>query len=80
MSDPTLMLGVHYVPLGNGIYHIDTMKNKGNLWADRQITCPLCASDAWLSFSLALYPGMSYGLESVVIAPEELNDRMQLLY
>ena len=50
VSDPTLMLGVHCVPRGNGIYHIDAMKNKGDLWADRQITRPLCSSDAWLSF------------------------------
>ena len=74
------MLGVHYVPRGNGIYHIDAMKNKGDLWADRQITRPLCLSDAWLSFFLALYPGMSYGLESVLIAPKELDDKMQALY
>ena len=31
VSDPTLMVGVHYVPRGNGIYHIDAMKNKGDL-------------------------------------------------
>ena len=59
VSDPTLMLGVHYAPMSNRIYHIDAMKHKGDLWADRQQTRPLCASDAWLSFFMALYPGMS---------------------
>ena len=59
VSNPTLMLGVHYAPLGNGIHYIDAMKHKGDLGADRQQTRPLCASDAWLSFFMALYPGMS---------------------
>ena len=78
VSNPTLMMCVHYAPLGNGIYHVDAMKNEGGVWADRQQNFPLYASDAWLSFFLPLYPGMSYRLESVVIAPSDLNKRIQL--
>ena len=37
-------------------------------------------TDAWLSFFMQLYPGISYGLASVVIRPSKLDELMNSLY
>ena len=47
------------------------MCNKGYEWADPLSSRSLSHSDAWTSFTLQLYPGMSWGIAMVVLSPQE---------
>ncbi len=60
ISNPMLMLRVHFVTKGNGFPHIiKEMGQKCMEWAGMLTTCPLPDRDAWLIFSIKLYPAMS---------------------
>ena len=74
------MLGVHFVPAGNGMHHTNAMKEKGLEWVDSLTTRPLHPREAWLSLAIELYPAMAYGIASVVLAPKKLVNMMHGLY
>ena len=71
-STASLMLGVWFGPASRGTKHMHEMCRKGYNWADRLSSRPLSHSDAWTSFNLQLYPGMSWGIATVVLSPQEL--------
>jgi len=60
VTEATEMLGMFFAPIGNGVPHIEAMREKGFTWADRLMTRPLPSRGAWLSFFLQLYPAISY--------------------
>ncbi len=68
----SLMLGVWFGPASRGTKHMNEMCKKGYSWADRLSSRPLSHSDAWTSFNLQLYPGMSWGIATVVLSPQEI--------
>ena len=53
---------------------------KGNGWLDRLQTKPLPTRDAWLSFFLQLYPEMIWGLSTVIMPTNKLEQEFQRLY
>ena len=77
---PTEMLGLHFAPVGNGFHHMEAMKKKGLQWIDCLTTRPLPARDVWVGFHHQLYPAMSYGLASVVLAPAKLEKLVRGVY
>jgi len=80
VSEATKMLGVLFAPIGNGIPHIEMMREKGLDWVDKLKTRPLHKRDAWLSLFIQLYPAMAYGLASAVISPKKLDMLIQGVY
>jgi hypothetical protein len=68
----SLMLGIWFRPASQGTKHIAKMCQKGINWADRLYSRPLPYSKAWTSFSLQLFPGMSWGISTDVLSPREL--------
>jgi hypothetical protein len=68
----SLMLGIWFGPASRGTKHIQEMCQKGHDWADCLHLRPLRHSDAWMSFLLQLYPGMSWGLSTFVLSSHEL--------
>ena len=48
------------------------MCKKSFNWADRLSSRPLPHADAWTSFTLQLYPGMVWGIATVVLSPRKL--------
>ena len=68
----SLMLGVWFGPASQGTKHIAEMCKKGISWADQLSSRPLPHADAWTSFILQLFPGMSWGIATVVLSPREL--------
>jgi hypothetical protein len=48
------------------------MCQKGHIWADKLHAPSLSHSEAWTSFTLQLYPGMSWGISTVVSSSHEL--------
>ena len=70
VSEASKMLGIHFVLKGDSTTHIE----------DRILAKPLHRHNAWLSFFMQLYPGMLWGLVSVVLSPLKLNEMMQKLY
>jgi hypothetical protein len=68
----SLMLGIWFGPASRGTKHISEMCKKGMIWADRLSSRPLPHADAWKSFTLQLYPGMTWGITTVVLLPREL--------
>jgi hypothetical protein len=68
----SLMLGVWFGLASRGTKHMHEMCKKGYNWADRLSLRPLSHFDAWTSFTLQLYPGMSWGIATVVLSPQEL--------
>jgi hypothetical protein len=67
----SLMLGMWFVPASQGTKHMHEMCKKGYNWAHRLSSRPLSHSDAWTSFTLQLYPGMSWGIATVVLSPQD---------
>ena len=65
-SAASLMLGVWFGPASQGTKHMHEMCKKGYNWADCLSSRPLSHSDAWT------YPGMSWGIATVVLLPQEL--------
>ncbi len=74
------MLGIHHVPKGDGMSHIEAMKEKGMERGNRLETSPFPLQDTWLSFYMQLSKSMSYGLGLVIISPKKLDELMQLVY
>ncbi len=74
------MLGVHFSPVGNSLTHVDHMVQKGLNWVDCLCTKPISRADAWLSFYLQLFPGMSWGLVTVCMSPSKLDAKFQKVY
>ncbi len=74
------MLRVHFSPSGNSAVHVDHMVQKGLDWVDNLRTRPVISSDAWLSFYLQLYPGLSWGLVTVCMHPRKLETQIQRIY
>ena len=72
VDEPSKMLGVYICPAGEGIKHVG--------WLDRLQTKPLPTKDVWLSFFLQLYPGMSWGLPTIIMPPNKLEQEFQQLY
>ena len=80
VKDPSEMLGFWFNPLGDGIKHVSSIKQKGINWVDRNVTRPLSRSDTWLSFYMQLIPGMTWGLLAVTMPPEQLEKEIMSLY
>ena len=74
------MLGVHFSPAGNSLTHVSHMVQKGLDWVDCLRTKPVSRSDAWLSFYLQLFPGISWGLATVCMPPTKLDSMLQRVY
>ena len=74
------MLGVHFSPAGNSSTHVEHMVQKGLDWVDCLRTKPLLRSDAWMSFYLQLFPGMSWGMVTVCLHPRQLDTMIQRVY
>ena len=79
-STASLMLGVWFGPASRGTKHMNEMCKKGYSWADRLSSRPLSHSDAWTSFNLQLYPGMSWGIATVVLSPQEIYSVTKPVY
>jgi len=62
------MLGVHFSPAGNSLTHVEHMVQKGLDWVDCLLSKPLPRRDAWLSFYMQLFPGISWGLVTVCLS------------
>jgi len=79
-KQPSKMLGIHFAPLDDGKEHILQMCKKGMEWADRIETRPLPSRDAWLSYFLQLFPGMSWGLATVCLSPKQLDCHLRKVW
>jgi hypothetical protein len=73
-------LGVHFSPTGNPSMHVEHMVQRGLDWVDCLQTNPVARNDAWLSFYLQLYPGVSWGLVTTCMHPKKLDAQMQCIY
>jgi hypothetical protein len=51
VSVPTKMLGAYFTPIGNGVPHMEAMKENGLKWVDSLQTRPLPTQDVWLLLS-----------------------------
>jgi hypothetical protein len=80
MTTASKMLGVHFSPAGNSPTHIKHMVQKGLDWVDCLRTKPVSQGDAWLSFFLQLFPGISWGLVMVCMPPKQLDGCFQCFY
>ena len=76
----SLMLGVWFGPASRGAKHIQEMCKKGHKWADCLHSKPLRHADAWTSFSLQLYPGMVWGITTVVLSAREMYLLLKPVY
>ena len=56
------------------------MMAKGTKWAEQLQTQPLQCQDAWMSFFYQLMPEITWGLATVTMAPDKMNEEIQLLY
>ncbi len=56
------------------------MVQNGLDWVDCLCTKPISRADAWLSFYLQLFPGMSWGLVTVCMSPPKLDEKFQKVY
>ncbi len=74
------MLGVHFSPAGNSPMDVKHMVQKGLDWVDCLCTKPVSQGDAWLSFFLQLFPGISWGLVTVCMPPKQLDGCIQRFY
>ncbi len=74
------MLGVHFSPAGNSSTHVEHMVQRGLDWVDCLRTNPVARNDAWLSFYLQLYPGVSWGLVTMCMHPKKLDAQVQHIY
>jgi hypothetical protein len=76
----SLMLRIWFGPASQGTKNIAEMCQKGIDWADRLYSRPLPHSEAWTSFTLQLFSGMSWGISTVVLSPRELFLAIKLVY
>ena len=75
-----LMLGIWFGPLSCGSKHMVEMCPKGHIWADKLHAWPLSHLEAWTSFTLQLYPGMSWGISTVVLSSHKLFEATRPVY
>jgi hypothetical protein len=68
----SLMLGIWFSPASRGTKHIAEMCQKGIDWADQLYSRPLPHSEAWTSFILQVFTGMSWEISTLVLSPCEL--------
>jgi hypothetical protein len=68
----SLTLGIWHAPSSRGTKHMKEMCSKGHNWVDRLRSRSLPHSEAWISFTHQLYPGMIWGLATVVLSAQEL--------
>ena len=80
VDEPSNMLGLYFCLAGEGKKHVTSMTANGNEWLDRLQTKPLPTRDAWLSFFLQLYPEMIWGLSTVIMPTNKLEQEFQRLY
>ncbi len=76
----SLMLRIWFGPASHGKKHMAEMCKKGFTWVDKLHTRPLIHSQAWTSFSLQLYPRMSWGLSTVVLSTHEFYEATRPIY
>jgi hypothetical protein len=76
----TKMLIVHFSPTRNSATHVEHMIQKGLDWVDCLSTRPVYKQDAWFSFYLQLFPGMSWGLVTISLPPKKFNTMIQQVY
>jgi hypothetical protein len=75
------MVGVHFSLAGNSSTHMEHMVQKGLDWVDCLCSKkPVLRRDAWLSFYLQLFPGISWGLVTVCMHPKQLDKSFQRVY
>jgi len=58
-----------------GSTHIAKMNDKGLSWLDRLNAKSLLPRDVWLSFHLQLHHGMIWGLLTVIMPSNKMEDR-----
>ncbi len=80
ISTASKMLGVHFSPAGNSGMHVEHMVQKGLDWVDCLRAKPLSRGDTWMSFYLQLFPGISWGLDTVCLHPHKLDTMIQRVY
>jgi hypothetical protein len=76
----SLMLGIWHSPSSCGAKRVKEMCLKGHNWVDRLQSRPLPHSEAWISFTHQLYPGMTWGLATVVLSAQEFFSATRPLY
>ncbi len=76
----SLMLGIWFGPAFRGTKHMAEMCKKGFTWADKLHAHPLIHSQAWTSFSPQLYPGMLWGLSTVVLSTHKFYEATRPVY
>jgi hypothetical protein len=74
------MLGVHFSPAGSLLTHVEHMVQKGLNWVDCLLSKPPPRRDAWLSFYMQLFPGISWGLVTICLSPRKLDSMFQKVY
>jgi hypothetical protein len=79
-TSASLMPGVWFGTSSRGTKHILEMCRRGHIWADKLHARPLTHLEAWTSFSLQLYPGMVWGLSTVVLNLHELYEATRCVY
>ena len=74
-------LGFYFNVLGNGTSnHLSNMWEKGMTWIDKLGTEPFPTRDAYTSFFLQLFPGMTFGLAMVNMTRKKMEAMMRSLY
>jgi hypothetical protein len=76
----SLMLGIWHAPSSCRTKHMKEMCSKGHNWVDRLCSRPLPHLEAWISFTHQLYPGMIWGLATVVLLAQELFATTRPMY
>jgi hypothetical protein len=74
------VLGVDFSPAGNSTTHMEHMVQKFLDWVDCLRSKTLARRDAWLSFYMQLFPGISWGLVMVCMHPWKLDTMIQRVY
>ncbi len=68
-STALLMLCIWFRPSSRGTKHVLEMCHKGHIWPDKLHARPLSHSKAWTSFTLQLYPSMSWAFPWLYFCP-----------
>jgi hypothetical protein len=76
----SLMLGIWFGSSSCGAKHTLEMCCKGHTWANKLHARPLSHSETWTSFTLQLYPRMSWGLSTVILLSHKLYEATQQVY
>ena len=79
-KEAMLMLGIWFGPSSRGTKHRKEMCQKGIIWTDKLHSRPLPPSEAWISFTHQLCPGMLWGIATVVLSQHEFHDATRPVY